>query len=198
MDEVDSVSVLPKYENTEVSLSKNGKNVDTTIFEKLNNETIGEQNIKTRLYYRRFFILIIFCLYSMSSAFQWIEYAIIMDIIMKYYNTSELAVTWTSMIYMLSYIPLVFVATWMLDNWGLRRILLLGATLNAVGSLIKIGSVAPHLFAVSFVGAYYLYHFYALVRLLVIAVQTCHKNIPVHVFCGCHLGNSHLKKLLMQ
>uniref|UniRef100_H2Z1Z6 Choline/ethanolamine transporter FLVCR1 n=1 Tax=Ciona savignyi TaxID=51511 RepID=H2Z1Z6_CIOSA len=102
---------------------------------------------------RRFFILGIFCIYSMSSAFQWIEYAIITDIILKYYKgTSSLAVVWTSMIYMLSYIPLMFVATWMLDNWGLRKILLVGSSLNAVGSLVKIGSVAPNLFAVSFLG----------------------------------------------
>uniref|UniRef100_H2YHH0 Choline/ethanolamine transporter FLVCR1 n=1 Tax=Ciona savignyi TaxID=51511 RepID=H2YHH0_CIOSA len=102
---------------------------------------------------RRFLILGIFCIYSMSSAFQWIEYAIITDIILKYYKgTSSLAVVWTSMIYMLSYIPLMFVATWMLDNWGLRKILLVGSSLNAVGSLVKIGSVAPNLFAVSFLG----------------------------------------------
>uniref|UniRef100_H2Z1Z5 Major facilitator superfamily (MFS) profile domain-containing protein n=1 Tax=Ciona savignyi TaxID=51511 RepID=H2Z1Z5_CIOSA len=107
----------------------------------------------TKLYKRRFFILGIFCIYSMSSAFQWIEYAIITDIILKYYKgTSSLAVVWTSMIYMLSYIPLMFVATWMLDNWGLRKILLVGSSLNAVGSLVKIGSVAPNLFAVSFLG----------------------------------------------
>uniref|UniRef100_H2Z1Z4 Choline/ethanolamine transporter FLVCR1 n=1 Tax=Ciona savignyi TaxID=51511 RepID=H2Z1Z4_CIOSA len=108
---------------------------------------------QTKLYKRRFFILGIFCIYSMSSAFQWIEYAIITDIILKYYKgTSSLAVVWTSMIYMLSYIPLMFVATWMLDNWGLRKILLVGSSLNAVGSLVKIGSVAPNLFAVSFLG----------------------------------------------
>uniref|UniRef100_H2YHH1 Choline/ethanolamine transporter FLVCR1 n=1 Tax=Ciona savignyi TaxID=51511 RepID=H2YHH1_CIOSA len=107
----------------------------------------------TKLYKRRFLILGIFCIYSMSSAFQWIEYAIITDIILKYYKgTSSLAVVWTSMIYMLSYIPLMFVATWMLDNWGLRKILLVGSSLNAVGSLVKIGSVAPNLFAVSFLG----------------------------------------------
>lgn len=105
-----------------------------------------------RLYKRRFLILGIFCLYSMSSAFQWIEYAIITNIIIKFYGVSELAVQWTSMIYMLSYIPLMFVATWMLDKWGLRKVVLFGATLNAVGSLIKVGSAQPHLFGLTFFG----------------------------------------------
>ena len=150
MEELDNVEASYNLQETKVDLNKNGKDVLTSISEK--NELYPNHDCKIKLYKRRFTILLIFCLYSMSSAFQWIEYAIITDIIVKYYGTTTLAVTWTSMIYMLSYIPLVFVATWMLDNWGLRRILILGATLNAVGSLIKIGSVAPHLFAVSFVG----------------------------------------------
>jgi len=116
----------------------------------------GSQNLNEptlKLYKRRFVIMGIFCLYSMSSAFQWIEYAIITNIVLSYYKDSTyVSIAWTSMIYMLSYIPLMFVATWMLDNWGLRRILLFGATLNAVGSLIKIGSVGRNLFIVSFIG----------------------------------------------
>uniref|UniRef100_F6YSI6 Major facilitator superfamily (MFS) profile domain-containing protein n=2 Tax=Ciona intestinalis TaxID=7719 RepID=F6YSI6_CIOIN len=106
-----------------------------------------------RLCKRRFLVLAVFCFYSMSNSFQWIEYAIISDIILKYYKgTSTLAVVWTSMVYMLAYIPCMFVATWILDKWGMRKTLLLGAILNAVGATIKIGSVSPNLFAVSFVG----------------------------------------------
>ena len=145
MQDVDQV-----YVATNAILNNNGKDVNISIDEKAINP--NDQSSQTKLYKRRYLILLIFCLYSMSSAFQWIEYAIIMNIIIRYYGTTDLAVTWTSMIYMLSYIPLVFVATWMLDNWGLRRILMLGASLNAIGALIKIGSVAPHLFALSFVG----------------------------------------------
>ncbi|XP_078492825.1 putative MFS-type transporter C09D4.1 [Ciona intestinalis] len=89
----------------------------------------------------------------MSNSFQWIEYAIISDIILKYYKgTTTLAVVWTSMVYMLAYIPFMFVATWILDKWGMRKTLLLGAILNGVGAIIKIGSVSPNLFVVSFVG----------------------------------------------
>jgi len=147
--EEDKLQVFTDFKETTVDLNGNGQDVNTTISE---NGKHPNEDYKLKLYKRRFLILFIFSLYSMSSAFQWIEYAIITNIIIRYYGTTQLAVTWTSMIYMLSYIPLVFVATWMLDNWGLRRILILGASLNAIGSLIKIGSVAPHLFAVSFVG----------------------------------------------
>ena len=61
-----------------------------------------------KLYPRRFAILAIFCVCSLSSGFQWIEYAIIQNIIVRYYNQSlpgdykaqNNAVTWTSLSYM--------------------------------------------------------------------------------------------------
>lgn len=60
------------------------------------------------LYPRRFAVLAIFCICSLSSGFQWIEYVIIQNIIVRYYNESlpegydakNNAVTWTSLLYM--------------------------------------------------------------------------------------------------
>nr|CAB3246502.1 feline leukemia virus subgroup C receptor-related protein 2 [Phallusia mammillata] len=150
--------LIPSEESS-VEIKPNGKDVEVVVIHKSeyrkesDADFVDTQQLKTKLYTRRFLIMGIFCLYSMSSAFQWIEYAIITHIVIKYYtHSNELFVAWTSMIYMLSYIPLMFVATWMLDNWGLRRILLFGATLNAVGSLIKIASVNQYYFIISFVG----------------------------------------------
>lgn len=125
---------------------------DTKIYGQKNVNPGGGKEVAVGLEKRRFLILGIFCLYSMSSAFQWIEYAIITDVIVEYYNVSSLAVYWTSMIYMASYIPLMFVATWMLDTWGLRRVVIFGATLNAAGAVIKVFSVQPNLFPLSFLG----------------------------------------------
>lgn len=126
--------------------------VGTKIVDQKNKISGAGNEMGVGLEKRRYLILGIFCLYSMSSAFQWIEYAIITDVIVEYYNVSSLAVYWTSMIYMASYIPLMFVATWMLDTWGLRKVVLFGATLNAAGALIKVFSVQPHLFPLSFLG----------------------------------------------
>jgi MFS transporter, FLVCR family, feline leukemia virus subgroup C receptor-related protein len=61
-----------------------------------------------RVYPRRFAILAIFCLCSLSNGFQWIEYVIIQNIIVRYYNQSlpyaneakNNAVIWTSLTYM--------------------------------------------------------------------------------------------------
>ena len=61
-------------------------------------------------------MLIMFVLYSASNAFQWTQLVIITSILEKYYNISTLAVYWTSMIYMVLYIPLIFPASWLLDK----------------------------------------------------------------------------------
>lgn len=68
------------------------------------------------VYTRRWFILGIFVLYSASNAFQWIQYSIIANIVMKYYDVSSTAVDWTSMIYMITYIPLIFPGSYLLDK----------------------------------------------------------------------------------
>ena len=57
-----------------------------------------------------------FVLYSASNAFQWTQLVIITSILEKYYSISTLAVYWTSMIYMVLYIPLIFPASWLLDK----------------------------------------------------------------------------------
>lgn len=63
-----------------------------------------------KVYPRRFAVLAIFCICSLSNGFQWIEYAIIQNIIIRYYNQSlagdsdaqNNAVTWTSLSYMVT------------------------------------------------------------------------------------------------
>uniref|UniRef100_A0A671Q9N5 Uncharacterized protein n=1 Tax=Sinocyclocheilus anshuiensis TaxID=1608454 RepID=A0A671Q9N5_9TELE len=99
----------------------------------------------TRLYRRRWLILCLFSSYSLCNAFQWIQYGIINNIFMKFYNGSSFAIDWLSMIYMLTYIPFIFPVTWLLERKGLRVIALLAASINCVGTWIKVASVQPNL-----------------------------------------------------
>ncbi|OQV22451.1 Feline leukemia virus subgroup C receptor-related protein 1 [Hypsibius exemplaris] len=101
---------------------------------------------------RRWIMLTVFALYSMSNAFQWISYGIISDKIALFYGVGTLAVDWLSMIYMLTYIPLVFPAMWLLDKKGLRIVALIGSFGNFIGSAIKCFSPYPDRFVVTFVG----------------------------------------------
>jgi len=153
----DSNNLLDEYQDT-VKILNGGSSSDKKM---LYRENIGPRGLLehdhvttiTKLYTRRYFILAIFSLYSMSSAFQWIEYSIITNIITVYYDgVEDMHVAWTSMIYMATYIPLMFVATWMLDNWGLKKILVFGGCLNAAGALIKLASLSKDRFWVSFLG----------------------------------------------
>ncbi|XP_069694729.1 choline/ethanolamine transporter flvcr2a-like [Periplaneta americana] len=110
------------------------------------------ENIECVLYYRRWLILFIFATFSGINALQWIQYSIISNVIEKYYSVSSSAVEWLSMIFMVTYIPLVFPASYFLDKRGLRICILIGTFGTAVGAWLKVISVRPDLFWVTFLG----------------------------------------------
>ncbi|XP_026789510.1 feline leukemia virus subgroup C receptor-related protein 2 [Pangasianodon hypophthalmus] len=110
------------------------------------------QECPTRLYRRRWLIVLLFSSYSLCNAYQWIQYGIINNIFMQFYSVSAFAVDWMSMVYMLTYIPFVFPVTWLLDRKGLRVVALVGAGVNCAGAWIKVASAKPHLFWLSALG----------------------------------------------
>ncbi|XP_037800197.1 feline leukemia virus subgroup C receptor-related protein 2-like [Penaeus monodon] len=105
-----------------------------------------------RVYPVRWLILALFVVYSMSNAFQWIQYSIINNIIVRYYGVKSTMVDWTSMLYMVTYIPLIFPASWYLEKKGLRKAVLIGSCGTMIGSWVKVASVAPDRWWVTFLG----------------------------------------------
>jgi FLVCR family feline leukemia virus subgroup C receptor-related protein len=101
---------------------------------------------------KRYLILFLFSLYSMSNAFQWIEYAIITNVISDFYSVSNLAVNWTSVIYMALYIPGIVPASWLLNRKGLRFCVLLGSFGTCLGAWIKCLSISPDRFWLTMIG----------------------------------------------
>ncbi|KYQ47928.1 putative MFS-type transporter C09D4.1, partial [Trachymyrmex zeteki] len=112
-----------------------------------------------KVYKKRWLILTLFVVYSASNAMQWIEYSIITNIVAKYYNVSDYVVDMTSMIYMITYIPLIFPASYLLDNFGLRWTVIVGALGTTIGSWLKVFSVAPDRFWITFCGQTVIYEF---------------------------------------
>ncbi|XP_067894530.1 heme transporter FLVCR2 isoform X2 [Heterodontus francisci] len=110
------------------------------------------QPLHIHVYKRRWVIVLLFSSYSLCNAFQWIQYGIINNIFMKYYTVDSFTIDWLAMIYFLAYIPIIFPVTWLLDMKGLRVIALCGSGLNCCGAWIKIASVRPDLFAITFLG----------------------------------------------
>jgi FLVCR family feline leukemia virus subgroup C receptor-related protein len=110
----------------------------------------GEPEFKA--YPVRWLILGIFVLCSASNAFQWTQLVIITSILEKYYSVSQNKVYWSSMIFMVTYIPLIFPATWLLDKKGLRLGIILGAVGTCAGSWIKVASTGADGFNITFIG----------------------------------------------
>ncbi|KAM6459664.1 choline/ethanolamine transporter FLVCR1 [Liasis olivaceus] len=102
-----------------------------------------------RLSKRRLVVLAVFSCYSLVNAFQWIQYSISTSVFTRYYNVSSSEIDWLSMSYMVSYVPLIFPATWLLDTHGLRLTALLGSGLNCLGAWIKCASVQQNLYLVT-------------------------------------------------
>ncbi|XP_072503974.1 choline/ethanolamine transporter FLVCR1 [Notamacropus eugenii] len=130
----------------------------------------GSGAVRTALSPRRFAVLLIFSLYSLVNAFQWIQYSIISNVFEHFYGVPLTDIDWLSMVYMLVYVPLIFPAAWLLDWGGLRRTALLGSGFNALGAWVKCGSVAPHLYWVTMLG-----------QLLCSVAQVFILGLPSHV-----------------
>ncbi|XP_059477085.1 uncharacterized MFS-type transporter C09D4.1-like [Neocloeon triangulifer] len=105
-----------------------------------------------KVYKRRWAILALYLCYNTIGAFQWIQYAIIADVIVDYYNVPSQAVNWTSVIFMVAFVIAIIPATWFYNKFGLRLALLLAMGGTLLGTWIKVFSVHPDLFWVTFLG----------------------------------------------
>lgn len=110
--------------------------------------------METKRYKRRWAMLLIFSAYSMSNAFMWLQFSIISNIFTRFYRTDSQAIDWFSMIYLVSYIPLILPVTWLLDKRGLREIVLIGSAFNSIGAWVKTGGVHQNLYAMAFLGQF--------------------------------------------
>ncbi|XP_019877685.2 uncharacterized MFS-type transporter C09D4.1 [Aethina tumida] len=107
----------------------------------MNNYT--ESPMKMKVYKKRWFILFLYILYTAISQFQWVEYAIIGNIMQKYYNVGYSTVNWTAMVFMLVYPIFVVPASYIIDKQGLRVAGLIGCLGTAAGIYLKLFSVHP-------------------------------------------------------
>ncbi|KAM6912391.1 choline/ethanolamine transporter flvcr2a isoform 2-T2 [Xenentodon cancila] len=110
--------------------------------------------METKLYKRRWVMLFLFSIYSMSNAFMWLQYGIISNIFMRFYGVDTMAIDWLSMIYFLTYVPLIGPVMWLLDSRGLRDVVVVGSAFNCIGAWVKTGTADPNMFAMTFVGQF--------------------------------------------
>ncbi|CAG10621.1 unnamed protein product, partial [Tetraodon nigroviridis] len=101
---------------------------------------------------RRWLMLLLFFTVSMSNAYQWIQYGIISNIIMKFYAVEAVAVDMISMVYMIFYILLIVPSSWLLEKKGMRVTLISACVFNSAGAWIKVASARPDLYWVTLLG----------------------------------------------
>ncbi|XP_033932233.1 choline/ethanolamine transporter flvcr2b isoform X1 [Pseudochaenichthys georgianus] len=130
----------------------NGSRLDIQASQIERAELVPKTEIK--LYHRRWIMLFLFSAVSASNAFMWLQYGIISNIFMRFYNIDSFAIDWLGMIYLLTYIPLILPVLWFLKNRGIRDVILVGSAFNCIGAWIKIGSASPNLFLLTFLGQF--------------------------------------------
>ncbi|XP_030752073.1 uncharacterized MFS-type transporter C09D4.1-like isoform X2 [Sitophilus oryzae] len=106
----------------------------------------------TKFYKKRWIILLIYVLYSAANSFQWMEYSIIANIVMRFYDVDASDVDWTSIIYMLIYPIIVIPVSYFIEKKGLRFAALCGGLGTALAAFIKVFSVKRGLFYLVLLG----------------------------------------------
>jgi hypothetical protein len=76
----------------------------------------GNDLLKCRTYKRRWLILLIYVLFCFVSTSQWTQYAIINNVVIRYYNVKSAYVDWTAIIYMAVYVPAIIPALMFLEK----------------------------------------------------------------------------------
>lgn len=106
-----------------------------------------------RVYFYRWFQLFMFSLLSFSNAWIWISVAPVATLVQRFYGVQSSLVNLLSTIYMFVFIVGNPFSSLVLDRFGLRVTLLVGASLNMIGSWIRVaGSNHASYFALLFLG----------------------------------------------
>ncbi|XP_061708340.1 uncharacterized MFS-type transporter C09D4.1 isoform X1 [Cydia pomonella] len=116
------------------------------------NVTEDDEKVPLKVYKYRWVILLLFVMFSASNAMQWTQYTIISDVVSDYYGVPSTLVSWTSIIYMVTYVPLIFPASWLLDKTGLRVTTIIGSFGTCLGAWLKVFSVPQDMFWLGFTG----------------------------------------------
>ena len=105
---------------------------------------MGENGIKVYSY--RWIILLLYFLIAMIIEIQWLTFASIAEAAREFYGATSMQIDFLSMIYMIVFMILSIPASYVIDTYGLKKGLMIGAILTGVFSVMKA------VFADSYVG----------------------------------------------
>ena len=90
-----------------------------------------------RIYPYRWIILAVFMLINMAIQIMWICFAPITGPAAQFYGVSDLRIGLLAMTFMIVYIPISIPVSWMIDTWGYRKSVSIGAGIMAVFGLMR-------------------------------------------------------------
>lgn len=79
-------------------------------------ENFSFASLEIQVYKVRWLLLVLVQLLIVLSYIQWIQYSIIANIMTRYYRVEPRIIDWTSMVFMVTYILLVFPISYLMDN----------------------------------------------------------------------------------
>jgi MFS family permease len=98
-------------------------------------EMLAEENIK--LYSYRWLVLLVFMFIASMTQLLWITFAPITGTAAQFFGTSDLMVGLLSMCFMVVYIIMVLPSAWVIDTYGFRVAVSIGAVLTAIFALTR-------------------------------------------------------------
>ncbi len=94
-------------------------------------------NEKPTLYGYRWVVLGVFMLINLAIQVLWITYAPITGLAAEYYQVTDLQIGLLSMVFMIAFIPLSIPASWVIDTYGFRIGVGIGAVLMGIFGLTR-------------------------------------------------------------
>lgn len=92
----------------------------------------------------RWLVLILFSIFSFTNAVQWVTYAPIANDVKDFFGLSTYQLNMLSMVYMIVFVVGAFFTCTTFERWGVRKGVLIGSGLNALGSLLKFAPGLQH------------------------------------------------------
>ena len=94
-------------------------------------------NKEYRLYGYRWVVLAVFMFINLTIQMLWITYAPITGLAAEFYGVNDLRIGLLSMTFMIAFIPFSIPASWVIDTYGFRKAVGIGAALMGVFGLLR-------------------------------------------------------------
>ncbi|XP_071941134.1 choline/ethanolamine transporter flvcr2a-like [Antedon mediterranea] len=105
-----------------------------------------------KLYKRRWIMLANFGLFTTTNLFMWVQYAAISDVVAEHYDVSTNTVDLLNSTYSIAYIVFIVPVILITERFGLRTIIMLGTSLQCVGSWFRFVGTSQDSLLLHFIG----------------------------------------------